>query len=279
MSDLTNALEIKRHELEKLKERLEFRVEGLSNHPKGSRPVYYFANHSRLMDIFYLSAAVPTNQVVIVSNRLVYKPIIDRQQIINRYLFTLPLEQAKTVYANLSIDAASTILANGINMSIFPEGIYNSGATITRGRKGMACILFETCKKGVQPYLFPVAIEVKSDNSNLDRYTICESDKIIVRILEPLNYEYLIPEYLQCDNPQEQEEILHTITDIGMQNIADALGVPFTGEYDKGIPKKNIMLPDGSTISFEEANDEKNIKSFKDDIESRTKRLIRVFKK
>ena len=61
-----------------LKEKLNFIVEGLENYPKDNRPIYYIANHSCLMDIFYLSMAVPDNQIMVVSNRIVYKPIKEK---------------------------------------------------------------------------------------------------------------------------------------------------------------------------------------------------------
>lgn len=61
----------KYQKLQELKEKLNFIVEGLENYPKDNRPIYYIANHSCLMDIFYLSMAVPDNQIMVVSNRIV----------------------------------------------------------------------------------------------------------------------------------------------------------------------------------------------------------------
>lgn len=77
--------------LQELREKLNFIVEGLENYPRDDRPIYFIANHSCLMDIFYLSMAVPNNQVMVVSNRIVYKPIKEKQEIVNKYLYTLPL--------------------------------------------------------------------------------------------------------------------------------------------------------------------------------------------
>jgi len=274
-----NVKGIKYKRLQELKEQLNFIVEGLENYPEGNRPIFFIANHSSLMDIFYLSAAVPTNQVMIVSSRIVYKPIINKQQTVNKYLYTLPLELASREYANITIEAASKILANGINMSIFPEGVYNDRKAITRGRTGMARILFETCRKGVIPYLVPVAIDVETTDPSLDRYIVNSNDFVEAKILEPINYEYLIQDYLKCDNFQEKNAMLHEVTDIGMQNIADALGVPFICKYKVAIPKTNIMYQDGRTISLEEADASENIKRFQDEIENRTENLIRVLKK
>lgn len=265
--------------LQEMKEQLNFIVEGLENYPEGDRPVYFIANHSCLMDIFYLSAAVPTNQVMVVSNRIVYKPIKEKQDTVNKYLYTLPLEPTGRAYANITIEAASRILASDINMSIFPEGVYNDRNAITRGRTGMARILFEACRKGVKPYLVPVALDVETDDKTLDRYTVCEDDKVEVKILEPIDYDYILQDYLNSDNLKEKNAMLHEVTDIGMQNIADALNLPFTGAYKIAIPKDNIMFQDGSTISLEEASLEENIKRFQAEIENRTKNLVRVLKK
>lgn len=269
----------KYQKLQELKEKLNFIVEGLENYPKDNRPIYYIANHSCLMDIFYLSMAVPDNQIMVVSNRIVYKPIKEKQDTINNYLYTLPLEPTGKVYADISINAASEILASGVNLSIFPEGVYNDRTAITRGRTGMARILFETCRKGIMPYLVPIAIDVDTKDPTLDRYTICEDDNVEVKILEPVDYEYLIRGYFKSDSIKEKNAILHEVTDECMQNIAEALSVPFTGEYKPAIPKDNIMFQDGTTIALEEAGLEKNIDRFKTEINTRTEKLIRVLRK
>lgn len=269
----------KYQKLQELKERLNFMIEGLENYPEGDRPIYFIANHSCLMDIFYLSMAVPDNQVMVVSNRIVYKPIKEKQETVNKYLYTLPLEPTGKKYADITINAASRILASGINLSIFPEGVYNDRTAITRGRTGMARILFDTCKKGINPYLVPIAIDVDTEDNTLDRYKICEDDKVIVKILEPIDYEYLIKDYICSDNRDEKNAILHEVTDTGMINIANALGVPFTGTYKPAIPKDNIMFQDGSTIPLEAADLNVNINRFQEEIDNRAQRLVRVLKK
>lgn len=269
----------KYQKLQELKERLNFMIEGLENYPEGDRPIYFIANHSCLMDIFYLSMAVPDNQVMVVSNRIVYKPIKEKQETVNKYLYTLPLEPTGKKYADITINAASRILASGINLSIFPEGVYNDRTAITRGRTGMARILFDTCKKSINPYLVPIAIDVDTEDSTLDRYKICEDDKVTVKILEPIDYEYLIKDYLCSDNRDEKNAILHEVTDTGMINIANALGVPFTGTYKPAIPKDNIMFQDGSTIPLEAADLNVNINRFQEEIDNRAQRLVRVLKK
>lgn len=269
----------KYQKLQELKERLNFIIEGLENYPEGDRPIYFIANHSCLMDIFYLSMAVPDNQVTVVSNRIVYKPIKEKQETVNKYLYTLPLEPTGKKYADITINAASGLLASGINLSIFPEGVYNDRTAITRGRTGMARILFDTCKKGINPYLVPIAIDVDTEDNTLDRYKICEDDKVIVKILEPIDYEYLIKDYICSDNRDEKNAILHEVTDTGMINIANALGVPFTGTYKPAIPKDNIMFQDGSTIPLEAADLDVNINRFQEEIDNRAQRLVRVLKK
>lgn len=143
----------------------------------------------------------------------------------------------------------------------------------------MVRILFETCRKGITPYLVPIAIDVDTKDPTLDRYTICEDDNIEVKILEPVDYEYLIGDYFKSDSIKEKNAILHEVTDECMQNIADALSVPFTGEYKPAIPKDNIMFQDGTTIALEEASLEKNINRFKTEINTRTEKLIRVLRK
>lgn len=269
----------KYEELEKLRESLNISIEGIDNYPIDDRPIYLIANHSCLMDIFYLSIASLKDSVMIVSNRVAYKNILDRKTVVDKYLYTLSLESVHKVYSDITLSAAVKILCQGINLSIFPEGVYNDKKTITRGRTGAARILFETCKQGVMPYLIPVAIDTKTNDPDLNRYKACEDDEIEVKILEPIDYDYLLYEYLRCDNFNEKNIILHEITDIGMKNIADALGIPFIKEYKAAIPKDNIMFEDGTTIPLDNANLDENINRFKNEIDAKTKKLIKVLKK
>lgn len=269
----------KYEELEKLRESLNITIEGLENYPIDDRPIYLIANHSCLMDIFYLGIASLKDSVMIVSNRVAYKNTLDRKQVVDKYLYTLPLEPAHKSYSDITLSAAVKILCQGINLSIFPEGVYNDKKAITRGRTGAARILFETCKQGVMPHLIPVAIDAKTKDPNLNRYKVCEDDEIEVKILESIDYNYLLDEYLKCDNLNEKNIILHEVTDIGMKNIADALDVPFIKEYKEAIPKDNIMFEDGTTISLDDANLYKNINRFKNEIDTKTKKLIKVLKK
>lgn len=266
-------------ELQKLRESLNITINGIENYPVDDRPIYLVANHSSFMDIFYLSLASLDSTVMILSNRVAYKNTLDRKQVVNKYLYTLPIELALKSYSDITLDAAVKILCNGINMSIFPEGVYNNKKTITRGRTGAARILFETCKHGVMPYLIPVAIDAKTDDPNLGRYKACEDDEIEIKILEPINYNYILKEYLKCDNYNESNLLLHEVTDIGMRNIADALGIPFTGKYKEAVPKDNVMFEDGTTISLDEANTNQNIDRFKKEIDMKTKNLIKALKK
>lgn len=274
-----NIKDKKYNELQKLREILNFTIEGLENYPVNDRPIFLIANHSQLMDIFYLAMSSLDRGVMIVSNRVAYKNTLDRKEIVDKYLYTLPLELAHKLYSDITINAAVKILCQGVNMSIFPEGVYNDKKAITRGRTGVARILFETCKQGVMPYLVPVAIDSKTNDPNLNRYKVCEDDEIEVKILEPIDYNYLLYEYLKCDNFKERNFILHEVTDIGMKNIADALNIPFIKEYKEAIPKDNIMFEDGSTIYLSDAILEENVSRFKMEIDNRTNRLVKILKK
>lgn len=269
----------KYEELKRLRADLDIVINGIDNYPIDDRPIYLIANHSSLMDIFYLAMSTTESTVMIVSNRVVYKNILDRKQMIDKYLYTLPIEVASKNYSDISLNAAVKILYQGINMGIFPEGVYNDKNSVTRGRTGAARILFETCKYGVMPHLIPVAIDVKTNDPNLDRYKACKEDKIEVNILEPVNYNYLLHEYLRCDNFSEKNVILHEVMDMGMKNIADALDIPFTGKYKEAIPKNNILFEDGTTISLNEACMYQNINRFKIEIENRTNHLVKTLKK
>lgn len=270
------------NKLKKLKEALaplDMHVDGLENYPLDYEgPIIAFANHGHLMDIFYLAASVPKEHVTIMSNRLTYKNIPERKQMIYDYLNPLPLEGTLGTYASISLNVASNLLCEGINLGIFPEGVLNDGTCVVKGRTGIIRALFAARQKGVKPLLLPVAIDVNTQDPNLDRYGFNYSDKVNVRILDRIEYESAFAEFLKLHDPEEENELYHSILDRGMKAIADALQVPFTGSYGFFYPKNNIMLQDGSTICLEEANNHTNINFYEQGIEDAKEELIAYFK-
>lgn len=270
----------KTEKLNKAIERLNLEVTGLENFPKNcDDPVIAIANHGHIMDIFYLAASIPEEHVTIVSNRLTYKRIPERQKMVYDYLHPLPIEGTLGSYANISLNAATNLLVNGINIGIFPEGVLNDGTVIVKGRTGIIRALFNARKMGVKPILLPVAIDVKSSDPNLDRCGFNFDDNISVKILERMEYEAAYQEYLKFDSNQEENQLFHGVLDRGMKAIADELKVPFTGEYGFFYPKSSVMFQDGSTVALEDAENPEYYERFRQEIASQENELIRALKR
>ena len=242
----------KLEELKALRDILNIKVEGMENYPSG--PSMVVANHNCLMDIFYLPAAILEPTVSVISPRLIYKPILERQSMVNRYLYAMPVEaHGGLVYSNMCLQQASSLLASGVSLNMFPEGAYvEQNNYVYRGRTGAARILFQSREHGVQPYLVPVAIDIRSEHLDLDSYAP-SNDAISITILEPIDYEQEFEQYEIAQSVEDKNKILHQLMDKSLSNIAQILGKTYSSEYIPLFPKRNVMFNDGSVVDLNEA--------------------------
>jgi len=265
---------LKNQLLRKMMEEGNIVFEGLDRYPLDGQSSIIVANHSCLMDIFYLAMAIPEEHVSVVSARVLYKNVSPRKEIVTNALQAMPIEPMSGIHSKIAMDAISYLLCEGISASIFPEGTYNDRQSISRGRTGMARILLNTCYKGVYPHYVPIAINVSTDDLDKNRMGINKNDLVQVQILEPVSYEHLVDEYYNTDNYEARNRILHEIVDLGMIRIADSLNIPFSEEYLYVSPKENVMFQDGSEMSFEEALENENVVKYQDEVMTRARRII-----
>lgn len=266
-------------ELQKLRDEINIEVEGVERYPTDA-PSIVIANHSCLMDIFYLAMALPEEIISVLSSRVLYKKIEKRQELIDKYLYGFPFDTSgMRSYSDISLKASVDFLKEGITIGAFPEGLLNGSKMVSRGRTGMARILFQARELGIKPYLVPVAIDVNTTDTNLDRYIPNTEDQIHVRILPPVDYEAPFMEFCNCDNYQQRNNLLHSVIDNGMETIASSLGFPYVNSYLPLVPKDNIMYADGSVLPIDVAALPENIKCYKDGIDNRACELIRSLKK
>ena len=111
---ITNKLD----ELKKLKNDL-IKVNGLEN-IDNKIPSIIISNHNCLMDIFYLPLVLNNEIVSLISPRLIYKKIENRQETVNKYLYAMPIEaHGGKTYSNICINKATELLNNNISLNIF----------------------------------------------------------------------------------------------------------------------------------------------------------------
>ena len=95
---ITNKLD----ELKKLKNDL-IKVNGLEN-IDNKIPSIIISNHNCLMDIFYLPLVLNNEIVSLISPRLIYKKVENRQETVNKYLYAMPIEaHGGKTYSNICI--------------------------------------------------------------------------------------------------------------------------------------------------------------------------------
>lgn len=268
------------NKLKILKQLLQYiKINGLENYPTNN-PSVIIANHSCLKDIFYLPAALDKPSVSLISPRLIYKEIPDRQELINQYLYSMPIEaHGGKTYSDICLDEASKILQNNISINIFPEGAYiEDSTTIHRGRTGAARILFDARENGINVNLVPVAIKINNPNIDLDNYAFNHQDDVEIIILPQIPYGNEFDKFISSQNQEQKNEALHSIIDKGMQNISETLNKKYIPEYIELFPKGNVIFEDGNTIPIEQAQNYQYINKYKTQLQQRSKQLINEIK-
>lgn len=246
----------KLEKLEELKERLNIEINGLENYFQNDNPSLVVANHSCLMDIFYLPLAIPEDTVSLISPRIMYKKIPERQKLIQKYLYAMPIEAHGGInYTNICLEEATRLLCNGISLNIFPEGAYvPDNSVVYKGRTGASRILYGALAKGVAVNLIPVSIDIKEKIIDLDSYDI-ENYKIEISILSNINYDEYFQGYLSSAAEQKiRNKFLHKPIDEALKSIATRLNKPYIYNYIDLYPKNNVIFQDGTLISKDIAN-------------------------
>lgn len=245
------------NELKKLRDSLKITIIGNQELLESNIPSLIIANHTCLADIFILPSAFDYDIDSIISSRLTFKPQPERQQLINTYLNPLPLEvHAGRFYTNLCLTNSCKSLLSNRSIAIFPEGAYlNQRTKIYRGHTGGARILFNAKKHDIQFNLIPVAIDIKGELSDLDAFPI--SNEVIVKILEPINFEKYFEAFINSSDLETKNQCLHATIDEGMSRIAEALGRTYLDEYIELYKRDTFFLPDGSTFDKDSAQENK----------------------
>lgn len=261
--------------LKKLRENINLRVNGIDNIPT-DEPVLVVANHNCLMDIFYLPASLNVDIVSVISPRLIYKKNEDRQEKITTYLNAMPIEaHGGKKYADMCLEQASKLLCEGLNIGIFPEGAYiDDLATVYRGRTGASRILYSCKDKNVTPYLIPVAIDIKSENLDLDNY-YPNDDEVTVSILKPINYEDDYYNYINNDSLSLKNQFLHLPIDRSLKSIASTLNRQYSESYIELYKKNNVIFCDGKVVPTEDAQSEYYYEKYTNELEDRAKIFIK----
>lgn len=235
-------------------------------------PYVFVSNHNCLMDIFYLPMAVDTPMVDMISSRIIYKKNLDRQKMVEDYLYSMPVEvHAGKAYSDMCLKSAVSLLYSGINIGIFPEGAYLPGNTVYRGRTGISRILYAATNMGVNAKLVPVSIDTHGV-TNLDSYEV-DDRRVDIEILDSVPYENSYQRFLDATNISEKNRYLHEPVDKCMQRIAKSMNRPYKNEYIELIPREDIIFYDGSTVGIQEVGDEVYLSRYKNALDSRTKVL------
>jgi len=229
-----------------IRDEINISIEGSENINYDS-PCLFVSNHNCLMDIFYLPMSIDVPIVDMISARLIYKKVFDRQKMVNDCLYSMPIEaHGGKVYSDMCLDSGISLLNSGISLGIFPEGAYLSGNNIYRGRTGASRILFGAMDKGIDVNLIPVGINVFGDY-DLDSYIF--DDRVInIRILPNIKCDNWYDMFKEGNSFSDRNNALHGPIDICMKSIADAMDRPYINDYIELYPKGNVIFSNGDTV-------------------------------
>lgn len=270
----------KLEELKKLRDELNITVKGLDRYPKGETNVIV-ANHSCLMDIFALPSVIPEDTVSLISSRVLYKNNIERQEMVNKYLYSMPIEaHGGSIYSSMCIRYASEILTNGISVNIFPEGAYVIDDCIYKGRTGASRILYAGKAFRLNPNLVPVAINIKNKDleMNMDNYIPNKDYEIEITILDPIEYSEYFYSYLNSFDNDIRNSLLHAPIDDAMKSIANILNKEYLDWYIPLKDKGNVIFSDGRVVVRHKAQNNFLYKQYESDLSERANTLVKKLK-
>lgn len=230
------------------------------------------------MDIFYLPMSIDIPIVDMISARLIYKKVFDRQKMVNDYLYSMPIEaHGGKVYSDMCLDSGVSLLNSGISLGIFPEGAYLSGNNIYRGRTGASRLLFGAMDKGIAVNLVPVGINI-SGGYDLDSY--CFDERMVsVNILPSVACSNWYDMFKEGSSFHDRNDALHAPIDICMKNIADALNRPYVDEYIELYPKGNVIFSSGTTVLTGLAQCSEFVNEYEMELSNRVKKMKKeIFK-
>lgn len=240
---MTNRIE----ELYKLKEQMNLTVTGLSNIPSTGVSLVV-ANHTRLTDIYFLTAALPILNLPVISSRSIFKKDIDKQEKLNQFLYPVPIEVRDRIYSKMGISWAINLLCNGLSINIYPEGAYlPNKMAVYKGRTGMSRILFGARDRDVKVNLIAAAIKSESNNNNLNGYEIGD-EKVQINFLPTIDYEKEYDNYRKCRTDKKRNIYYHLVVDRVMQEISRSLDIPYLDEYLELALKESIYFPSGEKV-------------------------------
>lgn len=269
----------KLEELKKLREQLNITVNGLDNYSKDDVSLFV-SNHNCLMDIFYLPMSIPDPMASLISARLMYKNEPERKEIVNKYLYAMPIEaHGGSSYSNICLKYAQKLLLSGINLSIFPEGAYVLDEGIVyRGRTGVARILFDAKKNGMNVKLVPVSINIKNEIKDMDSFKTMD-DNVEVNILDSINYYDDYQMFFDTDDVQIKNQALHNVVDNALGEISKSLGKVYSTDYIELFPKGNVIFEDGTLVQTNDAKKDIYIERYNRDLSNYTDNLSKMLVK
>lgn len=154
---------------------MKLEMRGLENIPDRATLTVY--NHQSLLDAFPLIAHMPNTQSMVAKKELEKTPLLAAWMKAGHCIF---IDRSSPRAGLLCIKKGAELLANGINVTIAPEGTRNYGGEIKEFKGGA----FKMATKAEAPVL-PVAIEGTYNLFEGNRYRLRPA-RVILQVLPPI---------------------------------------------------------------------------------------------
>jgi len=118
--------------------RVEVRSEGLSNLPAGAG--VYTANHSSMLDILVVLAALPVDLRIVYKKSLSYVPVFGWSIALGGHV---PIDRSNPFRARRSLDRAAERIRGGESLLLFPEGTRSRDGSVGHFKRGSFSLAIE----------------------------------------------------------------------------------------------------------------------------------------
>lgn len=245
------------------------KVYGIENIPFDGVNIFV-SNHTCFLDVYLLAYVINKPCVNLVSATSLFGNNHDRKQKLNTLVYPFPIEiRAGEHYTDKCLGGAVDLLCNGINLIIFPQGVFDNSQTIYKARTGMARILFEALELTDLPVnIIPISLNI----SNINKDNILSSDiwgnfAATVTFLPKFDYNNYYKEYIKNETLEQRNIVLHNLMDDLMKKIANNLDKPFLDKYGELYFIDGFWFPDGKYVKFEDAQNENLYNQYSNQIE------------
>ena len=241
-------------------------VYGKENIPEDGNTIFLI-NHNCFLDIYLIAYILNRPCISMVSANSLFGSNEERKKKLKGLLFPFPAEtRAKKHYTDVCLNGMIKLFQNDKDLIVFPQGVFDEEGKISKARTGTIRILFEALDSEIKNYhLVPIALDVSNiSQENIQSSDVWDNFEANITILQEIDYMSYYDKYKKADALAEKNKLLHNLMDTIMKDIADILKRDYVDKYKELYHMDGFWFPNGEFVLFEDSQDEKLYKKYKE---------------